>query len=32
MFQIYLTDREVWNYEDAKTADIEKFNILFQPS
>jgi glutamate-1-semialdehyde 2,1-aminomutase len=30
MFQIYLTDREVWNYEDAKTADIEKFNILFQ--
>jgi glutamate-1-semialdehyde 2,1-aminomutase len=30
MFQIYLTDREVWNYEDAKTADIEKFNIFFQ--
>ncbi len=30
MFQIYLTDREVWNYEDAKTADTEKFNILFQ--
>ncbi len=30
MFQIYLTEREVWNYEDAKTAQTEKFNIYFQ--
>ena len=29
MFQIYLTDREVWNYEDAKTADTEKFLAYF---
>ncbi len=30
MFQIYLTDREVWNYQDAKTADTEKFSVFFQ--
>jgi glutamate-1-semialdehyde 2,1-aminomutase len=30
MFQIYLTDREVWNYQDAKTADTEKFTVFFQ--
>ena len=30
MFQIYFTDKEVWNYEDAKTADTEKFTIFFQ--
>ena len=30
MFQIYLTDREVLNYEDAKTADTEKFTTYFQ--
>ncbi len=30
MFQIYLTEREVWNYEDAKTAQTEKFTIYFQ--
>jgi glutamate-1-semialdehyde 2,1-aminomutase len=29
MFQIYLTDREVWNYDDAKTADTEKFLTYF---
>lgn len=29
MFQIYLTDREVWNYEDAKTADTDKFQRYF---
>ncbi len=29
MFQIYLTDREVWNYEDAKNADTEKFLTYF---
>lgn len=29
MFQIYLTDTEVWNYEDAKKADTEKFNTYF---
>jgi glutamate-1-semialdehyde 2,1-aminomutase len=29
MFQIYLTDREVWNYQDAKTADTEKFLAYF---
>ena len=28
MFQIYLTDREVWNYEDAKTAETEKFSMF----
>ena len=30
MFQIYLTDREVWNYDDAKTADTNKFTHYFQ--
>lgn len=30
MFQIYFTENEVWNYEDAKTADTEKFNIYFK--
>ena len=30
MFQIYFTENEVWNYEDAKTADTGKFNIFFQ--
>lgn len=26
MFQVYLTEREVWNYDDAKTAQTEKFS------
>jgi len=30
MFQIYFTENEVWNYEDAKKADTGKFNIFFQ--
>ncbi len=30
MFQIYLTDKEVLNYDDAKTADTEKFTTYFQ--
>jgi glutamate-1-semialdehyde 2,1-aminomutase len=30
MFQIYFTDKEVLDYEDAKTADTEKFDIFFQ--
>lgn len=30
MFQIYFTDEEVWNYQDAKTADTEKFQLYFQ--
>ena len=30
MFQIYFTNKEVWNYDDAKTADTEKFTIFFQ--
>jgi glutamate-1-semialdehyde 2,1-aminomutase len=30
MFQIYFTENEVWNYEDAKKADTRKFNIFFQ--
>jgi len=30
MFQIYLTDKDVWNYEDAKTAQTEKFNLYFR--
>ena len=30
MFQIYLTDSEVLNYGDAKTADTEKFTTYFQ--
>ncbi len=30
MFQIYLTEREVWNYNDAKTADTEKFTVYFR--
>jgi glutamate-1-semialdehyde 2,1-aminomutase len=30
MFQIYFTDKKVWNYDDAKTADTEKFIIFFQ--
>jgi glutamate-1-semialdehyde 2,1-aminomutase len=30
MFQIYLTEKEVWNYNDAKTADTEKFTVYFQ--
>lgn len=29
MFQIYFTEREVWNYEDAKTADTVKFSRYF---
>jgi glutamate-1-semialdehyde 2,1-aminomutase len=30
MFQIYLTERDVWDYNDAKTADTEKFTVYFQ--
>jgi glutamate-1-semialdehyde 2,1-aminomutase len=30
MFQVYLTEKEVWNYEDAKTAQIDKFTQYFQ--
>jgi glutamate-1-semialdehyde 2,1-aminomutase len=30
MFQVYLTEKEVWNYEDAKTAQIDKFTYYFQ--
>ena len=30
MFQLYMTDKEVWNYEDAKTANTENFNSYFQ--
>lgn len=30
MFQIYLTEKDVWNYEDAKTTDTDKFQIYFQ--
>jgi glutamate-1-semialdehyde 2,1-aminomutase len=30
MFQIYFTDKEVWDYSQAKTADTEKFNSYFQ--
>src|SRR5664280_938979 len=30
MFQVYLTEREVWNYEDAKTAQTNKFSVYFQ--
>jgi len=30
MFQVYLTEREVWNYDDAKTAQTEKFSLYFQ--
>ncbi len=30
MFQIYFTENEVWNYEDAKTADTEKFTTYFK--
>lgn len=29
MFQIYFTEREVWNYADAKTADTVKFSRYF---
>lgn len=29
MFQIYLTDKEVYDYKDAKTADTEKFSAYF---
>ena len=29
MFQVYLTEREVWNYDDAKTAQTEKFSVYF---
>ncbi len=29
MFQVYLTEKEVWNYEDAKTAQIDKFTHYF---
>ena len=27
MFQVYFTDRDVFNYKDAKTADTGKFNL-----
>ena len=30
MFQIYLTDKTVWNYDDAKTADTDKFETYFK--
>lgn len=30
MFQIYLTDKTVWNYNDAKTADTDKFETYFK--
>ncbi len=30
MFQIYFTDKKVWNYEDAKTAETDKFAVYFQ--
>lgn len=30
MFQVYLTEREVWNYDDAKTAQTGKFSLYFQ--
>lgn len=30
MFQIYLTDKTVLNYEDAKTADTDKFETYFR--
>ncbi len=30
MFQIYLTEKEVWNYDDAKTSDTDKFSIYFR--
>jgi glutamate-1-semialdehyde 2,1-aminomutase len=30
MFQIYFTENEVWNYEDAKTADTQKFTTYFK--
>ena len=30
MFQVYFTEKEVWNYEDAKTAQIDKFTHYFQ--
>jgi glutamate-1-semialdehyde 2,1-aminomutase len=30
MFQVYLTEREVWNYDDAQTAQTGKFSLYFQ--
>jgi glutamate-1-semialdehyde 2,1-aminomutase len=30
LFQIYLTEKEVWNYDDAKTSDTDKFSIYFR--
>ena len=30
MFQIYLTDKTVWNYDDAKTANTDKFETYFR--
>jgi glutamate-1-semialdehyde 2,1-aminomutase len=30
MFQLYLTEKEVWNYDDAKTSDTDKFSIYFR--
>jgi glutamate-1-semialdehyde 2,1-aminomutase (EC 5.4.3.8) len=29
MFQIYFTDRDVYDYQDAKTADTGKFDVYF---
>lgn len=29
MFQLYFTDKDVWNYEDAKSSDINKFTLYF---
>jgi glutamate-1-semialdehyde 2,1-aminomutase len=30
MFQLYMTDKDVWNYEDAKTSNTENFTSYFQ--
>ncbi len=30
MFQLYFTDKEVWNYEDAKSSNTEKFAEYFR--
>lgn len=29
MFQLYFTEKEVWDYKDAKTANTDKFNLYF---
>ena len=30
MFQLYFTNREIWNYEDARSSDTNRFNHYFQ--